>query len=316
MAVAVYLPWVLFAWAYYGSPVPNTILAKAAGYGYWWARHSDPVTWLLGGGYNLWTSLLPPLGPAFAGNGTNYVRLFDPGAISGAMMLAIVAGVVAACRKGSRELRLMYAFFWVYVLYYAYGVPMFFGWYGAPLSALAILLAAHGIGVLLARWPSAAMRIETAVAVAYLAIIAGILPLTFHGERNIQRLVEERVRIAIGKYLHEHSPPNATAGGEPLGYIGYYSRRAYYDYPGLASRRVVDFLRAAPQRGLTPMLEHFAPDYIVLRDPEVAPFGPWLARNYRIEKRFEVPAADRAKLLHPERNIDLAFTLFRRRASP
>jgi len=27
-----YLPWFLFAWAYYGSPVPQTVVAKGIGY--------------------------------------------------------------------------------------------------------------------------------------------------------------------------------------------------------------------------------------------------------------------------------------------
>jgi hypothetical protein len=57
----------------------------------------------------------------------------------------------------------------------------------------------------------------------------------------------------------------------------------------------------------------------VLRDFEIDGFGadrPWLERNYRVDRRFAVPASDRAKLLHGERNIDLAYTLFKRRDAP
>lgn len=320
VAALVYVPWIVFAWSYYGSPVPNTILAKSAGFAYWWQRESNLAFWLAGAGYHAWVSILAPLGPAFAGNGTNFVKLFDPGFFAGAMTLAILVGCVAACRRGvPAEVRVLYAFFWVFLVYFVFLVPAFFGWYVVPFMAVCILLAAHGIGVLLARAPRFASRAGAGVAVVYLAAIAGILPLTFRGERNIQRLVEEPVRIAIGKYLHDTSPPNATVGGEPLGFAGYYSRRAYYDYPGLVSRRVVDFLREPGKRSLVAMLMHFRPDYLVLRDFEIDGFGanrPWLDRNYRVDRHFEVPAGDRAKLLHGERNIDLAYTLFKRRGAP
>ena len=69
---------------------------------------------------------------------------------------------------------------------------------------------------------------------AYLASFAVVLPTTFRAERNIQELVENKVRIAIGEYL-SHTPIETTIAGEPLGFIGYYSRRTYYDYPGCAA---------------------------------------------------------------------------------
>ena len=35
LAVALYAPWLLFTTLYYGSPIPNTIIAKSMGYGLW-----------------------------------------------------------------------------------------------------------------------------------------------------------------------------------------------------------------------------------------------------------------------------------------
>ena len=35
----VYGPWIIFTFAYYGSPIPNTIYAKSLGYRSFWARH-------------------------------------------------------------------------------------------------------------------------------------------------------------------------------------------------------------------------------------------------------------------------------------
>lgn len=319
LCAAVYLPWIAFATWYYGSPVPNTILAKSAGFSYWWLREKSLAFWIEGAAYHTWVSILAPLGPAFGGNGTNFVKLFDHGAVAALMTAAIAVGFVAAWRRGSFEVRLLYAFFWVFLLYFVFLVPAFFGWYVMPFMAVAIFLAAHGLGVMVRALPRANEWVALAMAIAYLAIMIGVLPVTFRGERNIMRLVEQPVRISIGRYLHDHAPPNATVGGEPLGFIGYYSRRAYYDYPGLVSRRVVDFLRETKQRSLAAMLMRFHPDYLVLRDFEIDGFGadkPWLEQNYRVERHFSVPEADRAKLFHGERNIDLAYTLFKRKGAP
>ena len=315
VSAAVYLPWILFAWAYYGSPIPNTILAKSAGYGYWWRHESSLDFWLRGAWFMARISVLPSLGPTFAGNGTNFSQLFDPGWAWGVMSAAILVGFVAACLKRSREVLVLYAFFWVYLAYFVFLVPTVFGWYVAPFMAIAVMLAGHGLGVIwaaLPRWGSALPWVAT---VAYLAAIVGVLPQTYRGERNIQRLVEDPVRIAVGKYLRDTAPANATVGGEPLGYIGYYSRLAYYDYPGLASRRVVELVRRTGEPNLYKVLKEIRPDYVVLRDSELDAWPgvrPWLATDYQLERRFEVAPSDRAKLLLPERNVDLAFTVFRR----
>src|SRR6185295_8926165 len=55
VALALYLPWVAFAWMYYGSPIPNTMLAKSAGYGgFWWLREVGLSYWLRGAWYQTW----------------------------------------------------------------------------------------------------------------------------------------------------------------------------------------------------------------------------------------------------------------------
>ena len=316
IALAIYLPWIAFAWSYYGNPIPNTIVAKAAGYpGYWWRNDFSPGYWLRGTGYITWAWLMPALGPAFAGNGTGFVRLFDPGVAATAMGVAIVASLVAAIARRQGFVLMLHAFFWAYAAYFVFLVPMMFAWYLSPFLAVGVLLAAHGLGSLWSLLPRAGPRLAWGATATYLAVIVAALPITFRGERHVQRL-EEHVRIAIGRHLRETSPPSATIGGEPLGFIGYYSRRAYYDYPGLASRRVVEHVRSG-HPGLAEMLRYIAPDYIVLRDFELrdlAATRAWLDERYVVERRFEAPADVRARMLAPERNIDQAFTLFRKRA--
>src|ERR1017187_5252659 len=76
--LAVYLPWVTFATLYYGSPVPNTIIAKGLGYGsplagFFPATLGKLARLVIGKARTVFCTL----GPAWGGNGTGFVPLFD-----------------------------------------------------------------------------------------------------------------------------------------------------------------------------------------------------------------------------------------------
>ncbi|MBI3471126.1 MAG: hypothetical protein HY013_07205, partial [Candidatus Solibacter usitatus] len=209
-----YGPWVVFTSWYYGSPIPNTILAKSAGFGLWWRAPMTlweffPQLWQKSVG-----AVFQVLGPCFGGHGTGFRPL--PG--GRAIAVAMLALLLLARRQ--KSLGLLYALVAVYTLYYTFLVPVTFGWYTAPLAASAILLCAKGAGDLLRAQP----RLAWAGAAVYLGALAWILPTTFTAERNIQQIVEEGIRAKIGRYLNEVAAPNQTIGCEPLGYIGYYSQ--------------------------------------------------------------------------------------------
>lgn len=314
IALALWLPWVAFAWMYYGSPIPNTILAKGGGYPSWWQSGSGLGFWIAGSWYQVRTSMLPLLGPSFGGNGTGVIAMHGLGWIAYVMAGAILASLVGAVMQRSR-IGWLHAFFWAYLAYFLFLVPIAFGWYLVQWWAVGIFLAAHGIGVVLGALRASAARIAWPVAAAYLLAMAAVLPRTFHGERNLQRM-EDEVRAAIGRYLRDTAAPQAKIVGEPLGFIAYYSRRGYYDYPGLASRRVVEVLRAAPARNVFEVAKGIKPDYLVLRDIELGAFPQyreWLDATFKPERRFEASPETVGRMLFPERNIDRAFTLYVRR---
>jgi hypothetical protein len=106
--------------------------------------------------------------------------------------------------------------------------------------------------------------------------------------------VEDGVRKRIGLYLNAMMKPEQTLGCEPLGYVGYYSRRTVYDYPGMGSKKVTDFLRSHPdQRNMNGVFKHFRPDYLLLRPWEYdmirkAADGNWIDQDYELERAFEV----------------------------
>src|ERR1019366_6543533 len=125
----------------------------------------------------------------------------------------------------------------------------------------------------------------------------------------------------VGLYLAGVTRPSETIGSESLGYVGYYSRRVVYDYPGLRNRQVVRFEREhTTKHKLLDMLAYFHPDYIVLRPAEylrgLKQGQSWLLTDYQQVASFRVPEEKRSQLLFPEGNIDLEFYVLKRGSYP
>ena len=313
-------PWLAFTTWYYGSPLPETILAKAWGFGdHWYAGLSV-------GGFvwRLWSRLqytFAILGPAYGGNGTGYASFpFDPhGLISLAVLAFSLIGVAAALRSKNLPSVAIALFVLVYSFYYLFLVGVVALWYCIPLAAITVL--AGGIGLDAAMESLLAVKsrpiVASAVAIVYLASFAVIMPETFRGERNVQQFVEEGVRKQVGLYLANVSRPDQTIGCEPLGYIGYYSRRTMFAYPGMCNRQLVKFLREHPrQRNLLDMLDYFRPDYIALRPMEykvaLGRGDTWLVSDYERVATFWATPDERSQLLFPRDNLDTEFYVLKR----
>jgi len=327
MAVAVYLPWILFTTWYYGSPVPNTVMAKELGYPLWttWPQFTrtpalvfQRVWSSVTGAYGE-SSVFQPLGPSFAGHGTSHLAVFnDYGMICNFMVAMVVAGTVSILRKRHWAYLPVVLFVLVYGVYYIFFVAIVFSWYLAPFSAAALFLAARGIqaAVSVLRKMRTRNAVMGAVAGLYLAVMAGVLPWTISTEKSIQQDVENKVRRQIGLFLNHVMDTEETVGSESLGYIGYYSKRIVYDWPGLCSRKVVEFSKTHPrgQRSLVKMLEFCKPDFLVLRHHEFCRVmgQAWFEEGYRTIASFEVPH-DRNNPLFKSPNVDLGFLVFARK---
>ncbi len=322
LVCVVYGPWLIFTTLYYGSPVPNTIVAKSLGYIGFWEGTSSLRELLIGAVKVFLLRISLPLEPVFGGNGAGFIPLIQGFWLAAICLLVIAIGFVfEAIRRRWRFLP-VYAFAVLFAAFLTFRAPIVFEWYAAPLCAVFALLLAKGVADitgLLPRGPGALVAwLATA---AYLAAFASVLPTTFPAERNIQELVENKIRKAIGIYL-SHTPLETTIAGEPLGYIGYYSRRTYYDYPGLCSRKVVRWLQAhkdSPDRTSAKLLifAYLHPDYLVLRRSEYEDGvkmagGDFLLKEYHLDREFAVPPQDRVKLFHPEDNFDLDYMVLAR----
>jgi len=278
VCATLYLPWFLWAWAYYGSPVPHTITAKAAG--------QPPLH--LG---ELATSLLQfPHEILFSYN-TSIAATFLPGYASlggwseGYVSLSSLLGLVAAFAWVMPVLRPQTRLFSaVYFLgnYYLTDVLKYYPPWYLPMVALFGYLA---LGLLFDQTLGLAIKLPQSgwnrgwftelpkiLRVSAVGLLAGQLTVTVCVARQIQAqqsLIENGLRQPIGLWLREHAQtPHDSVMLEPLGYIGYFSGLKMLDYPGLASKEMVAARkRLGPGRQNQIYLD-LKPDWLVLRPGE------------------------------------------------
>ena len=323
VALAVYLPWILFCFAYYGSPIPNTIIAKGLGYKKWyhWENELNAYVFARRGWRVMTRELHVMLGPTFCGHGAGIHRFFslENGSLIGNTMFGFaVAGAAIAALRRQWVLWPLAAAALVYSLYFCYLVPVIFGWYKMGYLLLLLLLGAWGIHQLFLLLPAPRLR-RAALwtgSLGYLAAFLCVLPWTFHTERQIQRYVEDGLRMQAGLYLKEHMKPGEAVGCEPLGYMAYYSRGEVYDFPGLANRKVVAWSKQQTGvRTLENMLKALQPEYLFLRDREMndAFEDPqWFRDRYHVVKVFEVAPEDIARMRWTMHNIDFHYRIYKK----
>lgn len=324
VALAVYLPWIIFTTAYYGSPLPNTIMAKGLGYTKWWEKVEvvdffaiKRHTWLI-----LSEQLHVHLGPMFAGHGASLHLFFTNGPespIANLMFFFAVVGTLVIAFKRQWVLWPLVAVVVVYSVYYIYLVPVIFGWYKMPYIATLLVLCLRGIQSITSwiRSQTWRTRLETGYAVVYLGLFISVLPISFYTERMIQHHIENDVRMEAGLYIKEHIQPDEAVGCEPLGYMGYYSGANIYDWPGLASRTVVAWSEQQPpeRRSLENMCKDLQPEYLFFRDMEVLyhfKSNDWIKEDYHVVKVFQVDPEKADKIPWLDRNVDTVFRIYKK----
>lgn len=319
----VYLPWFTWAWWYYGSPVPHTIIAKG--------NVSGGHKTALGA---LQTFLNFPLS-AWKG-GTSLEATFLPSYFQ-------IGGWPEIALQCTRWVALVLAFQWVlpwrvevrtasfafcglhvYLSYF----PFFpFPWYlpgTAFLAAVTIggILAqiSDGLGGMLARWPAAVRAARGTLTLVVVALLAGEGWLTWQMMREMkveQELSATAVRRKVGEWLHANAKPTDTVFMEPLGHIGYFSGLRTYDFPGLSSPEVVRGIRVL-QNDWAVLVEYLSPDWLVLRPFEYnrmrAQIWRLFSETYQVAAEFNtLDQVERAEIYG--RNYvahDAHLTVFRR----
>ena len=338
IAAAILAPWVIFTTIYYGSPIPNTIVAKSAAFTPALPSLLHPGAWLhflrvtVSKHPNEWMSIAPFYEKALVLKAPIANWVLEVVALS-VVALAIVGAIRTWGLKGLRPALAYVLLFEAYkIIFLTFG---FYDWYGPPGYALLMIFAAAGLDTVCnlvagalpdnRRVSSAALAAIPAVclAVAY----AAPLPFLTDSERQIQR-IEDNVRSPLGRYLGQVVKVGQTYTSESSGYVGWYTNGTLYDFPGLESPRVAHLEKA---KGLSwahntspaglgspqAIAYYLRPDWLVMRPGELSDFRsrfPAVAKEYRLVRWFGNVNAPGVLDVHGMiyLNIDHAFAVLRR----
>jgi hypothetical protein len=278
VAALLYLPWFLWAWHYFGTPVPHTVIAKGL-------RTASPARWTI-----LLDFLIFPF-KTLAAPETSMDLNFLP-------VYVQFGGWPEPLVGHSRWLAWLGAFYWCFPLanrptraisfafmtchfYLIHIAPGAFPWYLPNCALLGFVvvaqivqqwleLAAASHGTLLdarsSRRASFAIKACASVLLAWgLVLLLG----SAYEMRVQQQFVEEGGRKQIGLWLRAHAAsPLDTVFLEPLGYIGYFSQLKMYDVPGLSSPEVVAARKRLATDDFDKLIAELKPDWLVLRPHE------------------------------------------------
>jgi hypothetical protein len=314
VTTALYLPWLLWAWWYYGTPIPHTITAKG-GIGdthtlagllattvqlpyLAWAKSSSleltflPSYYMIGG----WPAGLIHLSRALA-------------------TLCCLLWLLPFLHRWARAASFAFFGAHVYLPYFPY-FP--FPWY-IPSTTLLALVALAGLVAWLLSGPKPGTAARAAAGALSLVLLAGNVWTLVEVARQVraqQQLVEDGNRRKIGEWLHAHAAPGDTVFMEPLGYIGFFSGLKTYDWPGMSSREMVAARRMVGSEWIA-IIQYLQPSWLVLRSFEAerlaASLPSLLTDNYRPVQEFDCSAALARVSVHglPYLQHDSRFIVYR-----
>jgi len=319
ITTALYLPWLIWAWLYYGTPVPHTITAKG-GIG-------DPHT--LGGLLHTIFTL-----PWLAWTKSSSLELtflpsyymiggWPAAAIYVSRTLATICSVLwllPILRSWARAASFAFFGAHVYLTYFPY-FP--FPWYIPSTTVLALIALAGLAQWLVAGAATPGWRRALAIALAAALLLPNVWCVwaVARQVRAQQEIVEDGNRRRIGEWLRAVSQPGDTVFMEPLGYIGFFSGLKTYDWPGMSSRETVA-ARAEVGASWGAILRYLQPSWIVLRPfevPRVEREAPGFLHNfYTVAREFDRSAEVAQLDVHGRRYLehDAHFIVYQRRPAP
>ena len=329
IAAALVAPWLVFTTLYYGSPIPNTIVAKSTANpippliadgspGPWFAwllnQLSGHVVILI---YHLqpfrevWSAAATPIpSPVLI-------------AVAIAVVYFFVLGVLGARER--RDLWPALAFLVLFLAYRVYFIPAinYYEWYLPPFLAVLMVVVALGMQRMSVSLPAVPKSAAVALAVAF----AIHMPFSFAVDRQVQS-IDDQVRTNVALYLKANVQPGQSVESESAGYIGFYGGVKLYDYPGLTSKTSVRALQALPpnERDIPHLIAAVNPDWLVMRPWELDAFRaefPDVAARYEVARVFQMPGVPEGDLDrwggsqvgfagYQVYDIDMKFTVLRR----
>ncbi len=303
IAAGIVIPWVVFTFLYYGSPIPHTIVAKAT------ISRIPPI--LSDGSILPWAAwltvqilghlalLLRYLEPFNENWSTVAAPLPSPLLIAIAVTVTelVVIGLLAARRiPNFWPVTVFLALFLAYRVYF---LPTYHysDWYIPPFLALLMIIAALGLQQMALKAPKIVPVLAVGLSIAY----AIHMPFSFPVEAKVQS-IENQVPRQTGEYLRANMLPGQSFVTEGAGYIGFYDGNVeMHDFPGLGSPTSVQALQKLPpdQRNEEDMIAQLKPDWLVLRPWELDALRqkfPSVAAMYTVEHVVELPGVPESDL--------------------
>lgn len=256
-------PWYTFAQLYYGSVIPNTIVAKSVSFQV--KPFSAPHCGIWEYTKSSWCDFVPFKELCFSqAFPAPLPDLFLKGVLA-TLLVLLALGLVFAARQKSILLAVGAAL--AGFLFYRNSTIQnsYYMWYLPPFVALAFLVAGYGLSQVGSRFPGFAWIIGPGIAFCY----ALHMPFSFPLEKKVQREIEIAVRDRAGRILDRMMTKDDTAVLEPLGFIGWAARnKTLFDFPGLGSKISVATVKNLSPPTVPAMIDALHPTYAVLRPPE------------------------------------------------
>ena len=317
LTTALYGPWLLWAWWYYGSPIPHTIVAKGAQSG----TPGEILLRFLNGSWQLPWQMWKGLTSAEGSFLPSYYMMPAWPAWMWAFgrTLATLCCLLWLVPRLRLEARVASFAYWIAVSYLSF-VPYFpFPWYFPPTTLLAFVALTGAFSQL---WQSGWRGLRIIAGAGAVVLLAGAVTLTWGAARQAraqQIYIEDGNRRVIGEWLRAHAEPGDTVFMEPLGYIGYFSGLKTYDWPGMSAREMPEAVRlVGPQWGK--IIRYLEPNWLVMRaqddgdlprvDPALAAFSYDRVRDFSRQAEVEQLDVPGRALL----KFDSHFVLYHRRS--
>jgi len=299
-ALALAAPWYLFATLYYGSPVPNTIVAKSWSYQIGLFSASWKEMW--GFTVRSWRDYAP-----FKEFWLSYdAPLPDLSLkiIVALVLLLFLGGLMVSARRKSGLVIGGVAFIGFVAYRNSTILNSYYMWYLPPFIALFFIVAGYGLSELAGKASRPAIALGMILALTYAMHLPFSMPLDKKVQETIEAAVREKTGDALAGMMKN---PEDTVVLEPLGFMGLAAfNKTVYDFPGLGSKVAVRATKNLSPPRVAGLVDALQPTYAVLRPNE---FGDLMRRYPQTAARYELAARMRAAPGLTLRNMGYAYRL-------
>lgn len=272
---ALYLPWVLWAYWYYGSPIPHTIIAKGLLSGVNYAELYKKVFWfplrMIVDHSSVEATFLPPY----------YIFGDEPHAlIFCCKLLALICACLWLFPFAKPLTRGLSFGLFCSQLYLSNVVPVLSPWYVPNVTFLTIVVLACFANDLSAHIEKlkpgnrhcahGLARILYASMLTFIFVSLILTLIASYRFRIYQEIIENGHRKQIGLWLKGNARPTDRVFCECLGYFGYFSQLKMLDFPGMSSPEMVASRLKLQTDDYAFLIEDLMPEWLVLRPVEVA----------------------------------------------